>query len=259
MNIAPELAAHPGVRYLQELGNDPALARILGGYAGAFPLCLFSEPREWRRRRHLGAARFLRPAQRPRFYFPALTARPWHERTAAAAALERAFEVIRAEFRSLDTQLRSHPEPHLVGAGAWNQFTLVRGGKAREENVARCPRTAQVIAGLPACSGDGATVYFSVVEPGTEIKPHCGFSNARIRHHLGLEVPEGVALTVAGETRAWKEGECLVFDDSFEHSVRHAGRVRRAVLLVDCWHPDLTSAEIDCVARLQTLFGLARR
>ena len=47
---------------------------------------------------------------------------------------------------------------------------------------------------------------------------------------------------VNGETRAWEEGRCLVFDDSFVHSVSHNGSAARIVLIVDVWHPDLTEA-----------------
>ena len=39
--------------------------------------------------------------------------------------------------------------------------------------------------------------------------------------------------------RTWKEGECLVFDDSFEHEVWHDGKGDRIVLICDMWHPEL--------------------
>lgn len=47
-------------------------------------------------------------------------------------------------------------------------------------------------------------------------------------------------LVVSGQTRRWKEGHCLVFDDSFYHSVSNCGDNARAILIVDMWHPDLT-------------------
>lgn len=33
----------------------------------------------------------------------------------------------------------------------------------------------------------------------------------------------------------------MVFDDSFEHEVWHNGTETRLVLIVDVWHPDLTT------------------
>ena len=45
------------------------------------------------------------------------------------------------------------------------------------------------------------------------IRPHIG-PGGRLVAHLGLRVPStGAALTVAGETRSWREGELVIFDD----------------------------------------------
>jgi aspartyl/asparaginyl beta-hydroxylase (cupin superfamily) len=41
--------------------------------------------------------------------------------------------------------------------------------------------------------------------------------------HLGLDVPEGVAITVGGTTVEWREGKVITFDDSYRHSVEHNG------------------------------------
>ena len=62
-----------------------------------------------------------------------------------------------------------------------------------------------------------------------QLSAHCGPTNARIRVHLGLLCPPGARLRVGGETRAWREGEVLVFDDSFDHDVVHDGTERRIV------------------------------
>ena len=79
---------------------------------------------------------------------------------------------------------------------------------------------------------------FSVMQPGTVVWPHTGPTNARLRLHLGLVVPEdykNVNLTVAEQTRYWEEGKVLTFDDSFEHSVMHHGEHYR-----DIWFYTLT-------------------
>jgi aspartate beta-hydroxylase len=85
-------------------------------------------------------------------------------------------------------------------------------------------------------------VKVSRLTPGTTIKPHCAAVNDRIRVHLALAVPDGdIGIRVAGEGRRWEEGQLLVFDDSFEHSVWHRGSTEedRIVLIVDLRHPDL--------------------
>ena len=79
-----------------------------------------------------------------------------------------------------------------------------------------------------------------------------------------LQVPkgDGCKLTVGGISRPWVEGECLLFDDFFEHSAenRNSGLAEeemgvnadetvssgiRVVLLLDFWKPDLTEDERD--------------
>jgi hypothetical protein len=37
----------------------------------------------------------------------------------------------------------------------------------------------------------------------------------------------------------WQEGQCTVFDDSYEHEVRNDSDSPRAVLLMRFWHPNL--------------------
>ena len=86
-------------------------------------------------------------------------------------------------------------------------------------------------------------VTFSVLAPGTELKPHFGPTNIGLRHQLCLEGAEGAQIRVGGEWRSWQEGKCLVIDDSFEHEVVHRGARRRVALLVDCWHPQLSPRE----------------
>lgn len=64
-----------------------------------------------------------------------------------------------------------------------------------------------------------------------------------------LEVQENTIekcrLRCEKETVLFKEGECIVFDDSFEHeTVNPHGSQPRVVLIVDFWHPDLTDEEV---------------
>ena len=78
---------------------------------------------------------------------------------------------------------------------------------------------------------------------GTHVLPHTGPTNTRLRAHLGLVVPETglVEMRVGPQTLRWSEGKVFVIDDSFEHEVWQAGEGLRLVLLVDFWHPDLST------------------
>jgi aspartyl/asparaginyl beta-hydroxylase (cupin superfamily) len=57
-------------------------------------------------------------------------------------------------------------------------------------------------------------------------------------------------LRVGHETREWKAGEALVFDDSLEHEAWNRGPAIRAVLLFEIWRPDISAAERDALTRL---------
>ena len=50
-------------------------------------------------------------------------------------------------------------------------------------------------------------------------------------------------MRVATETVRWREGELIVFDDSFEHEVWNDSGETRIVLIVDFNHPDLPEKE----------------
>jgi aspartyl/asparaginyl beta-hydroxylase (cupin superfamily) len=72
---------------------------------------------------------------------------------------------------------------------------------------------------------------------------------------LPLIVPEGCGLRVGNETRAWREGEALIFDDSIEHEAWNTSDRVRVVLLFDIWRPELTEGERKLVAALMAAVG----
>jgi aspartyl/asparaginyl beta-hydroxylase (cupin superfamily) len=57
-------------------------------------------------------------------------------------------------------------------------------------------------------------------------------------------------MRVGEEIIQWEEGKCLLFDDSFVHSVWHKGENNsgdRIVLLIDLWHPQLQEIEKEAM------------
>ncbi len=195
------------------------------------------------------------PYQRPHFYFPGLTARPWWDTDAFpwVARLEEQTEVLRDELRNLLHQGFLNPPPiekidprqrdfdqMLVRKGAWHLYRLYYNGFVLRENCERCPQTTRLFRSIPECWG---TVGFGVLGPRTHIEPHCGPSNAKLRCHLGLQIPENCAIRVEKETRCWTEGKCIVFDDSFEHEVWNWSEEPRYIFLFDVHHPELTREE----------------
>jgi len=96
---------------------------------------------------------------------------------------------------------------------------------------------------------------FSVLGGGTHLRAHCGPNNSRLKFHLGLETPvdpftgEPCAfLRVGNETREWKRGSVLFFDDSFEHEAWNnckGKKMDRSVFQLVISHPDLLNEKSE--------------
>ncbi|KAK2177803.1 hypothetical protein NP493_579g02002 [Ridgeia piscesae] len=132
----------------------------------------------------------------------------------------------------------------LSHTGEWRQFTLYRQGHKVHGNCRKTPKTCELLDQFPeATMCKRGQIKYSVMHPGIHVWPHCGPTNCRIRAHLGLVVPPGLKIRVVNETRTWTEGKFIVFDDSFDHEVWHEGKSLRLVLIVDIWHPELSTRE----------------
>lgn len=210
--------------------------------------------------------------QKPSFlFFPGLPATPYFERALFPwmEEFERQTSAIRDELTNLlphangrERVFASDAEEQagLHGsrsAPAWDGFYFYRNGARRDENYERCPRTAAAFDALPLVHirEQAPEVMFSVLTPGTHILPHRGVTNARVVCHLPLIVPEDCALVVGGETHHWREGQGVVFDDTFEHEAWNRGTRTRVVLIVDVWNPHLSPAECDAFTALVAAIG----
>lgn len=137
----------------------------------------------------------------------------------------------------------------------WSAFYLIKDGSEVALNAQRCPATMAALRELPLCrTGRTPSVLFSLLQPGTRIRPHHGFMNTRLICHLPLIIPAKCALRVGNETRAWREGEVVLFDDSVEHEAWNLSRELRVVMIFDVWRPELSEQERTLVgAMLETV------
>ncbi len=200
--------------------------------------------------------------QRPTFMkFPDLPAQAWFERSQFPwlSDIEHHTHEIRLELQQV---LRSGqglqpfveiPKDHQAAAywqdlnysPSWNAFFFYRDGRRYADNCHRCPLTSGLLEKLPLChvGEHSPEVFFSVLKPGAHIPRHTGVINTRLVVHLPLVIPSECGIRVGGELRAWKEGECLVFDDTFEHEAWNRSDQTRVVLIFDIWNPYLTEIE----------------
>jgi aspartate beta-hydroxylase len=198
------------------------------------------------------------PLQRPTHYLPELAAKPVYDPKQFwfTGFLEKNYEVIRGEVLAASSHERGiglRPyDGRLIDMGRWEQVVLYEKGAMVERACQMFPITSSLVSTISEASSLGMTCL-SVVHPGTHIVPHCGPTNARLRVHLGISVPEGASLEVGGERISWQEGKCIVFDDSFEHQVWHRGQSPRIVLILDVWHHDLRPEEIQALSETMSV------
>ena len=194
------------------------------------------------------------PLQRPIHYLPHLAAMPVHDKRQFwfTGYLERNFAAIRAEvlayFRTNGADFRPY-DARLIDRGKWEQLVLYDNGEMVERACELFPVTTSVVSTISETSHLGM-ISLSMVFPGTHIIPHCGPTNARLRVHLCICESQDAYIFVGGHELRWKEGECIMFDDSFEHEVWHRGRAPRIVLILDVWHPGLAPEEITTLSRV---------
>jgi aspartate beta-hydroxylase len=244
---------HPLKRFLSVSGflwtarRDPELRQAFRCYVHWLPFNLFSEPAQWLRQLLGTRQRYRVALQRPYdIYVPHLHASPFPQAPYNCQVLESRWQDIRAEYQAIADREGPPPNQAHVLAGRWGTFDMVALGHSNDARASQCPVTMQVVGQLAVVD----MVTFSSLAPGSELRPHYGTTNVKLRHQLCLEWAEGARIRVGGEWRTWQEGKCLVIDDSFEHEVLHRGDRRRVVLLVDCWHPDLTPREREFLRML---------
>lgn len=138
--------------------------------------------------------------------------------------------------------LGSNSKNKMVSAGQWRVFYFYRNFERIDDNCKRCPKTAQILDQLGKYALKGM-VCFSRLEPGTHILPHTGPSNMRLTCHLGISGCQDCWVRVHTYTQPYQEERCLLFDDTFVHEVHHLGQMPRVTLMLDFWHPGLTSIE----------------
>ena len=115
----------------------------------------------------------------------------------------------------------------------WNTYPLRMFSRDYEDNMNKCPTLKEILKSDPNIT----TAFFSIMEPGKFLSSHYGPFKGILRYHLGLQVPppqSGLCyISVDGQTYDWKEGEGILFDETYKHFVENSTKFRRIVLFLD--------------------------
>jgi len=172
--------------------------------------------------------------------------------------LDRNFADIREELLGILPEKRSIPRYHELDQMQynisarvdpdrdWKIYPLNIMGVKPEAFCARCPKTSKLLDGIPGLF----EAFFSILEGRKSIPAHEGPYRGYLRYHLGLVVPERnpPSIRLKDQIYTWKEGESVLFDDSWNHEVYNQCDQDRVVLIVDIRRP--MPQPFDAVNRL---------
>ena len=210
------------------------------------------------------------PRQKPKFfYMPDLPEGPYHDPMLHpwCSLLQQNWQGIRqeacqvlAEDTGFESFLGLQPgqlAPQYVSgasaAPAWDAFFFYRHGQRFDANHQRCPLTSALLESIDLCRirNQAPEVCFSLLRAQSTIMPHYGVTNTRLVFHLPLVVPSDCALNIVdGASHPWVEGCPMMFDDTYQHEAWNRSNQDRMILLMDCWHPDLSPPEREAIQAL---------
>lgn len=117
----------------------------------------------------------------------------------------------------------------------WKRFYVKWYDQPLPSAQALCPKTVELLKGIPTVKG----AMFALLDPRSHLNPHRDPFAGSIRYHLGLVTPNTDAcfISVDGERYSWKDGEAVLFDETYIHFVENNTDETRIILLCDIERP----------------------
>jgi len=117
----------------------------------------------------------------------------------------------------------------------WKRFYLKWYGEPLPSAHALCPRTVALLATIPTVKA----AMFALLPPGSKLNPHRDPFAGSLRYHLGLITPNSdeCLIFVDGHPYSWRDGEDIVFDETFVHWAENRTDQTRVILFCDVERP----------------------
>ena len=169
---------------------------------------------------------------------PAFTKR-WQEIREEALAIAGDIDKVPRfhEIMSEQYQLSAHGEKE------WRMFVLRAYGLDLSENMKLCPVLADLVRANPKIK----SASLSFLAPGKQVPTHTGPFRGITRFYMGVQVPlndqgePGVTLTIDDQAYKLGNGESLLWDDTYPHSVMNDTEEWRIALLLDVYRENMSS------------------
>ena len=161
-------------------------------------------------------------------------------------ALRDSWRMIREEALHLfdEGYIRAAEKHNDAGFGSffkegWKRFYLKWYGEPLPSAHALCPQTVALLEKIPTVKA----AMFALLPPGSKLNPHRDPFAGSLRYHLGLITPnsDDCLIFVDGEPYSWRDGEDIVFDETFVHWAENKTDQTRVILFCDVERPLHTS------------------
>lgn len=149
------------------------------------------------------------------------------------------------------TSLRTRRGQDWSDRTGWAHIALIDNFSFQPQNLAHFPETVRILDEIVGTDRRLGPRLAAIArqEAGTGIPEHCDYMNFMLTVHTALYGPEaGCGMVVNGVERDWVPGgDPIVMDTTFLHETYNRSDQDLYLLLVDFWHPDLSTDEIDAL------------
>jgi beta-hydroxylase len=117
----------------------------------------------------------------------------------------------------------------------WKRFYLKWYGESLPSAQELCPSTVQLVSSIPAIKA----AMFTSLPPGSRLVRHRDPYAGSLRYHLGLMTPNSdrCRILVDGEPYSWRDGEDVMFDETYLHYAENETDKPRVILFCDVARP----------------------
>ncbi|MCV4342476.1 aspartyl/asparaginyl beta-hydroxylase domain-containing protein [Pseudomonas capsici] len=117
----------------------------------------------------------------------------------------------------------------------WKRFYLKWYDKALPSAETLCPKTVALVNSIPNVKG----AMFALLPGDSHLNPHRDPFAGSLRYHLGLSTPNSDAcrIFVDGEEYSWRDGQDVMFDETYVHWVKNETQTTRVILFCDVERP----------------------
>lgn len=117
----------------------------------------------------------------------------------------------------------------------WKRFYLKWYGANLKSAEQLCPKTLALLNQLPQVKG----AMFTMLPPGARLGAHRDPYAGSLRYHLGLVTPnsDDCYIDVDGQRYSWRDGEVVMFDETYIHSAENKTDKNRIILFLDIKRP----------------------